>query len=117
MRLVSVTVLGTAVVAVGMLAPGTGDGPGRDQVTVVPGIARPGEKVEVSVPGCAAPKPATSEAFTGRAVGGAAVVRRDVAPDTYPVVARCGSRTVIGEVHVTGRLVWPDLLPTHRHDR
>lgn len=111
MRLVSATVLGTALISVGILAPGAGDGPGRDQVTVVPGTARPGERVEVSVPGCASPRPATSRAFTGRAVGGAATVKRDVVPDTYPVVAQCGPRRVTGEVRVAGRLVWPDLLP------
>ncbi|NDU77299.1 hypothetical protein GWI34_32465 [Actinomadura sp. DSM 109109] len=116
MRLVSVTVLGTALVAAGMLAPATGQATagGDGGVSVEPRAARPGERVRLSVPGCAGRVDASSGAFAGRAVDGAAVVRRDAAPSTYPVVAHCGSRRVTGEVQVAGRVAWPDLVPIDR---
>ncbi|MES9539113.1 MULTISPECIES: hypothetical protein [unclassified Actinomadura] len=116
MRLLSVTVLGTALVAAGMLAPATGEATatGRSPVSVEPRAVRPGERVRLAVPGCTGRVTARSEAFAGRAVDGAAVVRRDAPPSTYPVVARCGSRTVIGEVRVAGRVAWPDLAPIDR---
>ncbi|GAA4314285.1 hypothetical protein ACFQY7_35075 [Actinomadura luteofluorescens] len=114
MRLLSVTVLGTALVAAGMLAPATGQASGDGPVSVEPRAARPGERVRLSVPGCAGRVAAGSEAFTGRAVGGAAVVRRDAAPGTYPVAVRCGSRKVTGEVRVAGRGAWPALVPIDR---
>lgn len=118
MRLVTVTFLGTALIAAGMLAPATGGATGQDGVSVEPARARPGERVRVSVPGCEGrERVATSEAFTGHAVGGAATVKRDATPSTYPVVVHCGSRRVTGEVQVAGRVAWPDLLPTHRYDR
>ncbi|MEU5993550.1 hypothetical protein ABZ806_31655 [Spirillospora sp. NPDC047418] len=114
MRLVTVTVLGTALVAAGMLAPATGEATatGRHGVVLEPGMVRPGERVRVEVPGCAGRVRVVSEAFTGRAVGGTATVKQDVAPSTYAVVAHCGSRKVTGEVRVAGRLAWPDLLPS-----
>ncbi|MES9602360.1 hypothetical protein [Actinomadura sp. NPDC000929] len=113
MRLLSVTVLGTALVAAGMLAPATGratahgDGP----VSVEPAAARPGERIRLSVPGCRGTVAATSEAFAARAVDHSTVVRRDAAPGSYPVVVRCGSRRVTGKVRVAGRVAWPDLVP------
>jgi hypothetical protein len=116
LRLVTVTVLGSALVAAGMLAPATGEAtPGRHGVAVEPGMVRPGERVRVEVPGCAGRARVVSEAFTGRAVGGTATVKQDVAPSTYAVVAHCGSRTVTGEVRVAGRVAWPDLLPSSRN--
>ncbi|TDD37103.1 hypothetical protein E1287_09200 [Actinomadura sp. KC06] len=60
---------------------------------------------------------ATSAAFTGRAVDGAATVRPNAEPRTYAVVAYCGSRKVTGEVRVAERHGWPDLLPADRNVR
>ncbi|WP_433474806.1 hypothetical protein ACQPZP_39905 [Spirillospora sp. CA-142024] len=117
MRLVSVTVLGTALIAAGMLTPATGEATDQDEVAVKPGMARPGEQVRLSVPGCAGDVAARSEAFAGRTVDGTATVRRDATPSTYPVEARCGSRKVTGEVRVAGRVAWPDILPTDRGGR
>lgn len=116
MRLLSVTVLGTALVAAGMLAPATGQATagGDSPVSVEPRAVRPGERVRLSVPGCADRVAAGSEAFAGRAVDGAAAVRRDATPGTYPVAVRCGSRKVTGEVRVAGRVAWPDLVPIDR---
>ncbi|GAA4223780.1 hypothetical protein GCM10022254_01750 [Actinomadura meridiana] len=117
MRLVSVAVWGTALVTVGLLAPGTGEATATGHgVAVKPDVARPGERVAVSVPGCAGPWSVVSEAFTGGAVDGEATVKRRVKPHTYPVVARCGSRQVTGEVRVAGRLVWPGILPSDHRD-
>ncbi|WP_141580406.1 hypothetical protein [Actinomadura sp. WMMA1423] len=116
MRLLSVTVLGTALVAAGMLAPATGQATatGNGPVSVEPRAVRPGERVRLTMPGCAGSVAASSEAFDGRAVDGAAVVKRDAPPSTYPVVAHCGSRKVTGEVRVAGRVAWPDLAPSPR---
>jgi hypothetical protein len=55
---------------------------------------------------------ATSEVFAGRAVKGTATVKRDAVPATYRVIAQCGTRKVIGEVRVAGRVVWPEILPS-----
>lgn len=112
MRLVSVTVLGTALVAAGMLAPGAGEATGQDAVLVEPDVARPGQRVEISVPRCAdRRRQVTSEAFA-RAADGTAIVRREAEPGTYTVVARCEGRAVTGQFAVAGRLSWPTLLPT-----
>ncbi|MFI0405431.1 hypothetical protein [Actinomadura sp. 3N508] len=119
MRLVSVIFLGTVLVAAGMLAPGTGDAvpDERDGVSVRPEMVKPGERVRISVPRCDGVRSATSEAFTGHAVDGAAAVRPDAEPRTYAVVAYCGSRKVTGEVRVTKRHGWPELLPADRKVR
>lgn len=117
MRLVNVTMLGTALVAAGMLAPATGEATatGQDEVAVKPDVVRPGQQVQISVPGCPAGRPrVTSEAFVRRAKGGTATVRPDVEPGTYAVVARCDGRRASGEFAVAGRLSWPTLLPTDR---
>lgn len=111
MRLVTVSVLGTALVAAGMLAPAAGEATGHGGVAVEPGMVRPGERVRVSVPGCAGAR-VESEVFTGRAVDGAATVKADAVPGEYAVAARCGSRKVTGEVRVAGRVGWPDIVPT-----
>jgi hypothetical protein len=120
LRLVSVAVWGTALITVGLLAPGTGEATatGHGGVAVKPDVARPGERVTVSVPGCAGPWSVASEAFTGAAVGGQATVRRGAKPQLYRVVAQCGTRRVTGEVRVAGRLVWPGILPSdHREEK
>ncbi|MFB4305605.1 hypothetical protein [Actinomadura sp. GTD37] len=116
MRLVTVSVLGTALISAGMLAPATGEATAtataHDGVAVEPGVVRPGERVRISVPGCAGGARVASEVFAGRAADGTATVRPDATPSTYTIVARCGPRTVTGELRVAGRLVWPDLMPT-----
>lgn len=112
--------LGTALVAAGMLAPATGEATaiGHDDVTVEPGVARPGERVRVSVPGCGGmARAVTSEVFAGQAVRGAATVKPDAAPSTYAVEARCGSRKVTGKIRVAGRLGWPDIVPAGHDSR
>ncbi|MFA1542308.1 hypothetical protein [Actinomadura monticuli] len=114
MRIVTVSLLGTTLIAAGMLAPATGQATstGHGGIAVEPGTVRPGERVRVSVPGCAGARVA-SEVFAGRAVDGTATVKPDATPSTYAVVAHCGSRKLTGEVRVAGRLAWPDLLPSH----
>ncbi|MEU8340398.1 hypothetical protein SAMN05443665_1002305 [Actinomadura meyerae] len=115
MRLVTVSVLGTALVAAGMLAPATGEATGHGGVVVEPGMVRPGERVRVSAPECAGGAARIeSEVFTGRAVRGAATVKADAVPGEYAVAARCGARKVTGEVRVAGRVGWPEILPADR---
>lgn len=116
MRLLSVTVLGTALVAAGMLAPATGRASGDGAVSVRPDTARPGERVRVSTAGCGS-APAGSEVFAGRSVRGVARLRPDAVPGTYRVVARCGPRVATGRVRVAGRVGWPDPPPTGRVER
>ncbi|MDL4821229.1 hypothetical protein [Actinomadura opuntiae] len=123
MRLLSVTVLGSALVAAGLLAPATGQATtkatGRGGVAIEPGVARAGDTVSVSAPGCGGGRHrASSEAF-GRQVRldgsrGTAVIDDDAKPGTYLVRVRCGSRTASGTVRVAGRLAWPALLPGAR---
>ncbi|WP_176406032.1 hypothetical protein [Actinomadura sp. BRA 177] len=107
----SVTVLGTALVAAGLLAPATGEATatGHDAVRVEPEVAMPGQRVEVLVDGCTGGVRATSDAFAE-----GTTVHRDVKPGDYTVVARCAGRTVRGQVTVAGRMSWPTLLPTNR---
>ncbi|QKW39409.1 hypothetical protein HUT06_39740 [Actinomadura sp. NAK00032] len=112
MRLISVTVLGTALIGAGMLAPATGEATatGHGGLSVEPDVAAPGQHVQVSVPGCRV-RGAASPAFAGRAAGGSATVSADAEPGTYTVVARCAGRKVAGRLTVAGRLSWPTLLP------
>ncbi|MUN42455.1 hypothetical protein [Actinomadura litoris] len=122
MRLLSVTVLGTALVTAGLAAPAAGQasGLGRGEVSVEPGAARPGSRVEVAVPRCPHPHGADSPAFTrhvplrgeGDRGEGVATVRRDAKPGRYTVTARCGTRTVTGRFKVSSGLAWPAILPT-----
>ncbi|TDC92217.1 hypothetical protein [Actinomadura sp. 7K507] len=116
MRLVNVTVLGSALVAAGMLAPGAGTDEATGQhgvIAVDPEVVRPGQRVKISVPGCVGGEAeVTSQAFARTATDGAATVKRDVEHGTYTVAALCGSRKVSGEFDVAGRLSWPTLLPT-----
>ncbi|MBO2460500.1 hypothetical protein [Actinomadura violacea] len=124
MRLLSVTVLGTALVAAGLLAPAAGQATtsGKDGLTVRPGTVRAGQKVELSVPGCGPGRHrASSDAFDERALldgtGGTAEIKDGARPDTYRVSVDCGGRTVTGKVRVAGRLAWPALLPDLRNSR
>lgn len=117
MRLLSITVLGTALITAGMVAPATATG--HDGITVRPGVARPGQRVEISVPHCGSKDRAASDVFTGQVILqgrdgrglGAATVKRDAKPDIYTITARCGGREVTGRFRVAGRLAWPAILP------
>src|SRR5690606_36732756 len=82
LRLVTVSVLGTALVVAGMLAPAPGEATGHGDVVVEPGVARPGEQVRVSMPGCRGRARVTSEVLDGRPAGGTATVKADAAPST-----------------------------------
>ncbi|TDD70378.1 hypothetical protein [Actinomadura rubrisoli] len=124
MRLLSVTALGTALVAAGLVAPAAGEAAGeatrfgRGGMAVQPGAARPGQRVEVSVPGCSDGHRVSSKAFTkdltldGKAGRGTATVKRDAKAGKYTIVAHCGARKVSGEFRVSGGLAWPAILPT-----
>ncbi|MWA02029.1 hypothetical protein F8568_016945 [Actinomadura sp. LD22] len=121
MRLLSVTVLGSALVAAGLLAPAAGEATtsGHDGLTVRPGTTRAGDKIELSVSGCGPGRHwASSDVFDGRAQldgqDGTAVLKDDAKPGTYTVRVRCGSRTASGKVRVAGRPAWPTLLPGSR---
>ncbi|MEW2358153.1 hypothetical protein [Spirillospora sp. NPDC029432] len=113
MRLLSFTVVGAAVIAAGLAAPASGaeDVPG-DGMTVTPGVARPGERVRVSTPGCKGR--AESIAFTeGARLGGRGTARlkRSIGAGTYTVVAECGGRQVSARLTVSTERSWPSLLP------
>ncbi|WP_067466763.1 hypothetical protein [Actinomadura macra] len=119
MRLLSVTVLGTALVTAGLAAPAAGQATatGRGKITVEPGAARPGQRVELTVPGCPHPREAVSAAFTKRVPldgdgRGTATVRREAKPDMYTIQARCGARKVTSRFKVSNGLAWPAILPT-----
>lgn len=120
MRPLSVTLLGTALVAAGLLAPATGRAATEhDGVAVDPGMARAGEKVALSAHGCGGGRHwASSEAFGERVrldgSDGSAVVKDDARPGTYTVVVHCGARNATGKVRVAGRLAWPAFLPGSR---
>jgi hypothetical protein len=121
LRLLSVTVLGSGLVIAGLAAPAAGQatGMGRGEISVEPGAARPGRRVEVSVPRCSQPREAASPAFTGQVAlrgkgdrgEGVASVRRDAKPGHYTITARCGARTVTGRFKVSNGLAWPAILP------
>ena len=117
MRLRNVVVLGTALVAAGLVTPATAAG--ANKIAVSPDNPRPGERVEVRVHGCPDGQGrhwAGSPAFTSRVAlddkHGTAIVARDVRPGVYDVVARCGSRTITGDFTVSTKRSWPALLPT-----
>ncbi|TDB91777.1 hypothetical protein E1264_00365 [Actinomadura sp. KC216] len=110
MRLVSVIVLGTGLIAAGMLAPGTGDATDDGAVLVDPDVAHPGQRVDVSVPQCVSHgQQVMSEAFTRPAKNGTATIGRDIKPGTYTVVASCGGHRLMGEIAVSRRRPWPTL--------
>lgn len=116
MRVLSVTVLGGALIAAGLAVPAAGEATTgeRGGVTVDPGMARPGDEVTVSVPGCAAgtvSSPAFARVRLHEGVG-TAVVRAGTESGTHDVRVRCGGRTYGGDFRVTSRLTWPPLLPS-----
>ncbi|MEV5825783.1 hypothetical protein AB0L25_09425 [Spirillospora sp. NPDC052242] len=114
--MLSVTVLGGALIAAGLAVPAAGEATTgeRGGVTVDPGMARPGDEVQVSVPGCDAgtvSSPAFARVRLHEGVG-SVVVRKGVESGTHTVRVRCDGRTFSGAFRVTGRLTWPPLLPT-----
>ncbi|GAA4076351.1 hypothetical protein [Actinomadura miaoliensis] len=126
MRLRGIAVVGTALVAAGLVCPVSGQATaiGARPVLVSPNTPRPGERIDVTVPGCEAAgsgrRWARSAAFTGTVTltgdddlgVGTAVVRRDARPGVYDVTARCGDRTIVGGLKVSTKRPWPGLLPT-----
>jgi hypothetical protein len=120
LRPLSVTVLGAALVAAGLLAPATGEAATEhDGVAVDPGVVRAGEKAALTVRGCGAGRHwASSDAFAERArldgARGSAVIKGEARPGTYTVAVRCGARKATGKVRVAGRLTWPAFLPGTR---
>ncbi|GLW65879.1 hypothetical protein Arub01_41230 [Actinomadura rubrobrunea] len=124
MRLRGFAVVGTALIAAGLVCPVSGQitAIGARPVLVSPSTPRPGQRVDIAVPGCTAAERrwARSAAFTGTvALGGeddlgvgTAVIRRDARPGLYDVTARCGGRTIVGGFKVSTKRPWTDLLPT-----
>ncbi|MFD0904121.1 hypothetical protein [Actinomadura sediminis] len=113
--MLSVTVLGAALIAAGLAVPAAGEATtgGHGGVTVDPGMARQGDEVRVSVPGCRAgtvSSPAFASVRLDEGVG-SAVVREGVESGTHTVRVRCGDRAFSGAFRVTSRLTWPPLLP------
>ncbi|MFC6879822.1 MULTISPECIES: hypothetical protein [Actinomadura] len=134
MRVLSVTVLGAGLVAAGLACPMNGEAKTRDAhaMGVQPGVAHPGQRVEITARGCGAgekagPKrhwaasPAFADDVTLDADGskdgkpadgsGTAEVKKGTAEGTYPVVAHCGSRQIKGHVKVSTKPSWPVMLP------
>jgi hypothetical protein len=125
LRLLSVTVLGGALIAVGLVAPATGEATatGKNRILVEPDVARPGQRIELEVRECPVGRQrhrVTSPAFTGDATLGGkgddgravAQVRRDARSGTHTIVAHCGGATVTGRFKVSSKLSWPVRLPT-----
>lgn len=125
MRLLSVTVLGAALVAAGLAVPATGEATSgdRNKIAVQPKVARPGQRVDLSVPRCpVGPQRhwAASPAFTRQVTlegkadrgHGTATINRNIKPGTYQIVAHCGTRSVTGEIRISTKLAWPAILPT-----
>ncbi|MFV2177713.1 hypothetical protein ACFHW2_14925 [Actinomadura sp. LOL_016] len=115
MRVLSVTVLGAALIAAGLAVPAAGEATtgGHGGVTVEPGMARPGDEVTVSVPECAAGT-VSSPAFERVRLddgAGSVIVRKGTESGTHRVRVRCEGRTYSGAFRVTSRLTWPPLLP------
>lgn len=119
MRLLSVAVLGTALVAAGFAAPVTGLATAGaktvedEGIAVRPGVARPGQRVEVAVPGCPDGRvgsPVFVLPVTLRHGGGVAAVRRTAEAGTHPITATCGGRKVVGEFRVSGGFAWQSIL-------
>ncbi|MDL4777640.1 hypothetical protein [Actinomadura xylanilytica] len=125
MRLLSAAVLGGALIAVGLAAPATGEATATrgNRIAVEPDVARPGQRIELEVRGCAAGTQrhwAGSPAFTGDATLGGrndqgrtvARLRRDIKPGTHTVVAHCGQQTFTGHFKVSNKISWPVRLST-----
>jgi hypothetical protein len=83
-----------------------------ETIVVTPSAPHPGQKVHISVPGCATgstPHTAVSAAFTGdvtlygKADTGDAdpTIKQELKPGTYPITAHCGANhTVVGQVAI-----------------
>ncbi|OLT20296.1 hypothetical protein BJF79_16285 [Actinomadura sp. CNU-125] len=108
--------MGGALIAAGLAVPAAGEATtgGHGGVTVEPGMARPGDEVKVSVPGCEAGAVSSPAFARARLAGGAAsvIVRTGTESGTHTVRVRCDGRTFSGAFRVTSRLTWPPLLPT-----
>ncbi|MFF5264201.1 hypothetical protein ACFY4C_35175 [Actinomadura viridis] len=116
MRLLSITAVGTALIAAGLAAPASGEESAAGGMWLSPEVAHPGERVRVRVPACAAGTgEAGSPAFAARAglAEGTATaqVRRTAGASTYTVTASCGGRTFTGRLVVSTERSWPSLLP------
>ncbi|MQY06062.1 hypothetical protein [Actinomadura macrotermitis] len=121
MRLLSITVMGAALVTAGLVTPAAGAAKAQARVEVSPGVARPGQRVGLTVPGCSVGTQrhwAESKVFTGPvtlggkadAGLGTATVRHGAAAGTYKIVAHCGARTLTGRIKVSSRGSWPAVL-------
>ncbi|SPT59913.1 hypothetical protein [Actinomadura madurae] len=126
MRLLSITVLGTALVTAGLAAPAASeamaartvskDGHGRFAFT--PGTVHPGDRVELTVRGCpvGSKRPwASSAAFVDEvpltAGHGVAMVAEAADSGGYEVVAHCGAHRLLGTLEVSAVRSWPSILP------
>ncbi|MBE1531645.1 hypothetical protein [Actinomadura algeriensis] len=114
--MLSVTVLGGALIAAGLAVPAAGEATtgGHGGVTLEPGMARPGDEVKVSVPGCGAgtvTSPAFARVRLDEGVASVAV-RAGTESGTHTVRVQCDGRTFTGAFRVTSRLTWPPLLPS-----
>ncbi|GAA2606337.1 hypothetical protein SMC26_32060 [Actinomadura fulvescens] len=125
MRLLSLSALGTALIAAGLVVPAVGEATagGANGVKVSPNVARPGQQVDLTVPDCSVGRTrhwATSKAFAqdvtlgGKADNGhaTATVKRDLASGTYDIVAHCDGRKVSGLLKVSTKPSLPPLLPS-----
>ncbi|KAB2350711.1 hypothetical protein [Actinomadura rudentiformis] len=125
MRLLSLSALGAALISAGLVAPALGEATvgGVNGVTTTPSVARPGQSVDLTVPGCSVGRArhwATSKAFAqdvtlgGKADSGhgTATVKRGLASGTYAIVAHCDGRKVSGRLKVSTKRSWPVLDPT-----
>ncbi|GAA2456618.1 hypothetical protein GCM10010191_90050 [Actinomadura vinacea] len=117
MRLLSITVVGAAVVAAGLAAPVSSEaGADGTAVRVEPQVARPGTRVKVVVPGCtggrrAAESAAFAESARLKGRSGRVDLKHGIGAGTYPVTAHCGGRTYAGRLTVSTERSWPSLLP------
>jgi plastocyanin len=121
--LLTITVLGTALVTAGLAAPAaseamatrtvSGDGQGRFAFT--PGTVHPGDRVELTVRGCPARAWASSAAFADDVplTAGRGVARVTETADSggHKVVAHCGPHPVLGTLEVSAVRSWPSILP------
>ncbi|WP_433329565.1 hypothetical protein [Spirillospora sp. CA-294931] len=124
MRVLGITVLGTALIAGGLVAPAAGRATaGGGKISFNPRVAQPGQSVEIAVAGCSVGRErhtASSKAFTGQvtlggkaAAGyGTAHIRPGLRDGSYNVVAHCGSRKATGRLKISSQRSWSELLPT-----
>ncbi|MFG1998840.1 hypothetical protein ACGFNU_06790 [Spirillospora sp. NPDC048911] len=125
MRLLSLSAMGTALIGAGLVAPAVGEATagGANGVKTTPSVARPGQRVDLTVPGCSVGRTrhwAASKAFVndvtlgGKADSGhgTATVKRDMASGTYDIVAHCDGRKISGRLKISTKRSWPSLVPT-----